>query len=448
MQSTLVFLHGIFGSRLETPGGEEVWPPTVSEWVRKSYKRTDKLLQDDLRVTGILKSVACCEVYSPILKDFEAIGYGDGGDKGPMVIFAYDWRKDLRSTANLLADALDRIEPSHPIHLVAHSMGGLICRYILESGRYSDRAWFARIRELITLATPHLGAPKALLRAAGLVGAMGMNKRDTKRLTSDVRYPSAYQLIPPHGTAYIRNIDNGVEDGRVIDPFSAEFISAHALSRPNMQANAAFYKELDLSSRKPTHVDYYLFASSTRKTNNRFQQIGKKLVPLEDPKGGDDTVPTFSAGSPFATTEYVSGTHGKIFTSSRLRGKLYRLLGAPDDIFPVSATGESAEEQPVENLMIPDDAVSKNEEFDLTISFRDEVTEFQDTIAFEPLRELGQGDAPVGEDAIMDLSYNGPPIESMTVRVKAPSRAGFYDVRLNDHTLGNPVSLTLTVATN
>lgn len=448
MQSTLVFLHGIFGSRLETPSGEEVWPPKVSEWVRKSYKRTDALLRSDLTVTGIVRSVACCDVYRPILDDFEAIGFGDRGDKGPLVIFAYDWRRDLRSTANTLADTLDGLDGSHSIHLVAHSMGGLVCRYILESGHFTTRPWFSRIRELITLATPHLGAPKALLRAAGLEGAMGMSKKDVKRLASDPRYPSAYQLVPPRGTAYVRNIDDGVEDGRVIDPFSAEFIAALGLSRPNMQANAAFYAELDLRDRKPAHVDYYLFASSTQKTNNRFQQVGKKLIPLEDQKGGDDTVPTFSAGSPFATTEYVSGTHGKIFNSSQLRFKLYRLLGAPDTVFPVSSTGEAAVDQPVENLVIPDEAIGKNETFEITIVFQRDVTQFEDTIVFEPIREIGLEEVPIGDGAVLDLRYDGPAIQTLTIRVQAPRKAGFYKVSLRESSLGNPVPLTLTVSTN
>lgn len=446
MPSTLVFLHGIFGSRFETPNGDTVWPPTASEWLRKAYKRTDELLRDDLKVMGVLKSVACCDVYGSLLDDFKSIGYSDDGKKGPLIVFDYDWRQDLRVTASQLADTLDGVDATHDIHLVAHSMGGLICRYVLESSHFDGRPWFARIRELITLATPHIGAPKALLRAAGLEGAMGMSSKDVKRLTSDPRYPSTYQLIPPVGAAYVRNVDDGEDDGRVIDPFSSEFIATYGLSRPNMQANQAFYSVLDVGTRRPAHVDYYLFASSTRETNNRFQQSGKKLVPLLDPKGGDDTVPTFSAGSPYATTEYVSGTHGKIFNNTRLRHKLYRLLGAPDGVFPISALGKMSDEAPIEHLVVPDEPVGRNELFDLTISFRDDITEFKDTVVFKPVRDIGPEKLPEGEGAILDMSYDGAAIGSLSVKIKAPGKAGFYTVELADSTIGNPVDSTLTVS--
>jgi triacylglycerol esterase/lipase EstA (alpha/beta hydrolase family) len=44
------------------------------------------------------------------------------------------------------------------ISLVAHSMGGLVARYHLESGHFKGRPGFGRVRRLLTLGTPHNGA--------------------------------------------------------------------------------------------------------------------------------------------------------------------------------------------------------------------------------------------------------------------------------------------------
>jgi triacylglycerol lipase len=77
--------------------------------------------------------------------------------------------QDIRKSARALNEALDGIAREHEadfIDVVGHSMGGLIAAYLLkrlDCGR--------RIRRVVTLGTPHLGAPAALagVLAFGLV---------------------------------------------------------------------------------------------------------------------------------------------------------------------------------------------------------------------------------------------------------------------------------------
>lgn len=112
--------------------------------------------------------------------------------------FPYDWRLDNRISAERLRGAVGgwlearrRTSPDARLVLVAHSMGGLVCRYFLEAlGGWRDT------RTLITLGTPHRGAVKAL---DFLVN--GVSKRigpvTLLDLTAVVRsLPSAYQLLP------------------------------------------------------------------------------------------------------------------------------------------------------------------------------------------------------------------------------------------------------------
>ncbi|MFJ9822187.1 lipase family alpha/beta hydrolase [Streptomyces sp. NPDC101151] len=73
--------------------------------------------------------------------------------------FAYDWRKPLHVSADKLHDRITTTpaDASHgqPVHLVAHSMGGLVVRTALM--RHPD-LW-NRIGKIVFLGTPHYGSP-------------------------------------------------------------------------------------------------------------------------------------------------------------------------------------------------------------------------------------------------------------------------------------------------
>ena len=76
--------------------------------------------------------------------------------------FAYDWRKDITVSSNALKDFIHARFPSKPVHLVAHSMGGLVSRYFI---RQHPLAWKAMLDpkkvqggRLIMLGTPNYGS--------------------------------------------------------------------------------------------------------------------------------------------------------------------------------------------------------------------------------------------------------------------------------------------------
>jgi pimeloyl-ACP methyl ester carboxylesterase len=57
-----------------------------------------------------------------------------------------------------------------PLHIVAHSMGGLLARSAIEQARRSGMQWPHRVQHLVCLGTPHHGAP--LERAGNWVDAI------------------------------------------------------------------------------------------------------------------------------------------------------------------------------------------------------------------------------------------------------------------------------------
>jgi pimeloyl-ACP methyl ester carboxylesterase len=149
-RGNVVVLHGIMGGELT------VFPPRKSSqyiwmsiprlaiggvgWLRMTPEPRS---QFDVRATGILK-----KWYSEML-------LGLAADQWNVRAFCYDWRLDLADCADALRAQIDAwFGPSAPVHLVAHSMGGLVSRtYIL---RHPQR--WAKGGKLIMLGTPNHGS--------------------------------------------------------------------------------------------------------------------------------------------------------------------------------------------------------------------------------------------------------------------------------------------------
>jgi hypothetical protein len=161
---------GIMGTELLLPGsagapGEKVWPPTPAE-TQLGYKRREKLASPLAKPGKMILNVLCFDFYKPLLSCLGDLGFTANGATQRLVEFPYDWRRDLFDTAGALAGALDAVHTAGAsrISVIGHSMGGLICRLVLESDTWKSRPWFGSIDQFIAVATPHLGAPLALGR--------------------------------------------------------------------------------------------------------------------------------------------------------------------------------------------------------------------------------------------------------------------------------------------
>src|ERR1700737_3949702 len=158
MQAILL-VHGIMGSKLQL-GTEEIWPPSLGELISGHYGRIDKLRDPGAIATGILfQYTSFYQIYGPIFNDLNAIVAAQGGADPP---FCVDWRGDLLKSADLLAQTIATAcsgpNPATEVSLVAHSMGGLVARLVLESGKYNSAKWFKRIKRFVAVCVPQLGA--------------------------------------------------------------------------------------------------------------------------------------------------------------------------------------------------------------------------------------------------------------------------------------------------
>jgi pimeloyl-ACP methyl ester carboxylesterase len=156
----LIFLHGITGSDLGVASGagkpDDVWV-NFFRLINGRIERL-KLAPDGAREADPTWRV----VPLGVNKRYYARAVLALGGRWNVTPFAYDWRKDIDDSSNELAKLIRRDFQGKPVHLVAHSMGGLVCRNFIRL--YPD-LWEAikdpglvRGGRLIMLGTPNYGS--------------------------------------------------------------------------------------------------------------------------------------------------------------------------------------------------------------------------------------------------------------------------------------------------
>lgn len=336
----VVFIPGIMGSELRSSiSGKRVWPPSLLEIITKTAN-VDDLLEPDVEATRPISAVAgFYSVYRSLLRDIEACGYQLDGSERRFIPFAYDWRQSNEDTAQQLSDRLNQESDLDEIVLIGHSMGGLVARYSLESGRFNEQVWFPKVSQLITLGTPHNGAPEALKQVSGFGANLGLRGKQLKRLAADERYPSAYQLVPPNGTSMVLRQASRHKLPKLIEPFEAGIVARFSLNQNNIDASSRFWSSLNMNA-QPESVDYFSFVGSAHKTLYRLDWNGRDFLQRESNDSGDGTVPTASCLNVAIPHSFSRKKHVSVFADRNVRIQLYKMLGAEEGVRPHSASGE------------------------------------------------------------------------------------------------------------
>lgn len=422
----VMFVPGIMGSVLKTPAGDEIWPPTVWE-TQFGYGRKDQLLRDDLVAPDIVRTVWCAGIYQPLVEQLSDIGYSEDAHSGKrLVVFPYDWRRDLEQTAELLSRRLADLVTSGAtrITIVAHSMGGLIARLALESHRFETEAWFQRVTAFLALATPHLGAPQALARILGLDSALGISAADFKELAADRRYPSGYQLLPPPAEAICWDL--ATDDLRPIEIYSAAAASRLGLD-PVLLARARFVQETLAGGAQPPHVRYFYFAGTGHATPTRINvgSSGQQVTSATD--AGDGTVPMWSALPRSGQKQLVFGEHASFFNGVTFKAVFYRLLGARYPVPPLGAAPEIA-------MSVQSISIRQNDPIDLLLSPSTPVGQIKGEVRLWRTEDPGQSFTQFREPA--RVSYDGPQLPHLKLVLPAPGKSGLYRIDF----VGQPVA--------
>lgn len=348
MTRVVIFVPGIMGSVLELKHAdgtrEVVWPGPVSSLLLP-YKKMAELMRDDLEATDLIRRVSVSAQYEKIVADLLACGFGEvgqGGGPPTLYLCPYDWRKDNALSAGVLADKVDAAVAAHgagaEVTLIGHSMGGLVSRYYLESGDFDQRPGLKAVRDLITLGTPHRGAPLALSAALGREKRLFLNAAQVRQLCSDPRFPSLYQLMPPRGEPFVwaDGPQNAYGD---MDIYDAQVAQTLGLVAENLASAAAFHSKLDPARRpqfKGKPVRYFFFVGTRQVTYFAVRVLDLlttpkeyEVTPWEMEDAGDGTVPAWSGALTGFQAQPVGGEHGTIYRNDMLRKTLGTLLGRP-----------------------------------------------------------------------------------------------------------------------
>lgn len=209
----VIFIPGIMGSALRDQypvDPETVWSPL--KLLVKAYERVT-LHPSDTRYELIEPARVSADqvfglVYSEFIEELRHNLSPQADQPVPVFPFAYDWRQPLENTETALAafvgEVIDRTKllrhyhdagygtakfPAK-VHLVGHSMGGLIIAgYLQKHGE-------GCVAKVATVASPLRGSLEAVSKTASGVGALGSSPGSSREREAARVTPALYHLLP------------------------------------------------------------------------------------------------------------------------------------------------------------------------------------------------------------------------------------------------------------
>jgi pimeloyl-ACP methyl ester carboxylesterase len=205
-RGNVVVIHGIMGGELTTTNrggaGEQVWVKAfriMTGWLTRLRLGEDGYSDYDptytVRATGIMK-----RYYGELLLSLS--------ERWNVRAFWFDWRKDLKVAASELDTQIGGwFGEGAPVHIVAHSMGGLVARTFIQ--KFPER--WASMKDgddmklggrLVMLGTPNQGSfaiPQVITGIEGLVRKLTLlDIRHNSQQLSEVfnSFVGSYQMLP------------------------------------------------------------------------------------------------------------------------------------------------------------------------------------------------------------------------------------------------------------
>jgi len=404
-----------------TLNGEVIWPGPLESLIL-AYKKMKQLLDPELVAADIIRSFSVSVQYEALINDLSTWGFKEGKN---LYVCPYDWRKCNENAAEVLATLIDKAYAANgtdsDITLVAHSMGGLVSRYYLESGKFNARPAFTAVHNLITLGTPHRGAPLALTAAMGMEKRLFLSADQVKELVNDARYPSLYQLMPSPVEPFAWDDTLGKEYSPV-DVYDPAVAGKLGLNQQNLDAARAFRAVLD-QGKPPAGVRYFFFGG-TRQVTTSYVYVGATVRKMDIEDAGDGTVPAWSSGlGSGVQCQPVGGEHATIYKNDGLRQTLARLLGY-SAMLTAAAAIQGVEVAIRERVSEPQQPVH------VALSFRSSVTKVQGRIRLERAQVNAAGEfsgyAPYGRT--YPITYQGMNAEKLNLAFDAPEKPALYKV--------------------
>ncbi|MBX3332120.1 MAG: CHAT domain-containing protein [Nitrospira sp.] len=250
--------------------------------------------------------------------------------------FAYDWRKDLDRAAEGLKDLVQAKFKDQPVHLVAHSMGGLVSRNFI---RLYPKVWKAMSEpkkaqggRLIMLGTPNYGSyaiAQAMVgkdRLVKLLAAADLHNNLDEVLEVLNGFVGSYQLLP--SPAKLVDSEQGLYNSSAWGRYP--IVAAH------LDRARKFHADLDVpTTTDPERMTY--IAGCNQETLNGVTIDAPGMFEFDVTLKGDGRVTHALGLLPGVPTYYVDEIHGDL-------QKNEQVLEAMDEILRTGKTGVLATE--------------------------------------------------------------------------------------------------------
>ncbi|HSN76786.1 MAG TPA: FHA domain-containing protein [Anaerolineae bacterium] len=311
LRQPVVFVPGLMGSELWL-GSEKVWPNVRLLFTQPEIFTLPETVH--LEPRGIVGEVVLVpkfveqEQYSRA-GDFleEALGYQRGRD---LLEFAYDWRQDVRQSAQRLAEAIDAWPVTPPITIIAHSLGTLVSRYYIErlGGKH-------KVGRVVLIGGPHQGTPRIATDLIQGVGLLPFGLFGDRLLDVIKTFPSVYQILPTYPCAIDQN-------DQPIDLLADEqWLPAEQI--PLLRLAREFRAELGTRSSVPAvsvfgyGLETVTDLQVTRAGDGRWSKLDFKAKP-----GGDNRIPEHSAILDGSDVHPVQQGHGSLYVDNDVKARL------------------------------------------------------------------------------------------------------------------------------
>jgi len=263
---------------------------------------------------------------------------GTDDQPAPVFPFAYDWRYDSSVSARVLDAFIGEVlrivsllpayrsAPPTEVDLVAHSFGGIVLSRYLRARQQARKP--ARVRKVVTIATPFRGAVDALFTMI----------KDLEQRVAARALPSVWGLLPYFNNATVDltktpaapvdlltdpTIWNGSSVERTLDAYCASMGSTKTGAQQLAELRALADQQrtdittLDVGSVLETPDNWLAIVGIGGKTNVQTQVVNvqpgaqpdAEFAFVQNDTGGDNTVPYLGAIPPF---NLATGEAGKL----------------------------------------------------------------------------------------------------------------------------------------
>ncbi|MCC6725989.1 MAG: CHAT domain-containing protein [Saprospiraceae bacterium] len=368
----VLLLPGIMGSNL-SENGEEVWID-YGLMLLGGLKR--------LQYNAAANNVKASSIIRDAYGEFHDFLMKKGFD---VVVFPFDWRLGLEQSGKLLADKIKEClnsAPGKPVHIVAHSMGGLVARDVMVNHKATWELLKERDSDFrcILLGTPWQGSyliPQVLTGRGNTINSLARldlahSKKDLLSYFS--LYPGIYDLMPIDEEAHEfdqkalwEKVMKPTTDDNWVLPEQAALTKARKYLEKARKAEPDWSNIYYIAGRSDTTVSNFVLKSryghviKSKKTADILEEMKRSkqysLVFTATPRG-DGSV-TWDMGIPPAIRErklnlyYMDTVHGELANDERYFEGIHELLqnGITSRLMRSEPSVRSAEE--VELLPVP-----------------------------------------------------------------------------------------------